>query len=247
MIFTPFAFMAAPATGGDIVTENLEHYYSMFDSNSYPGSGTTFYDIAGGDNPLDLNTLLVESNIEVTTLGGVQAFRSIGNGAGLISANQNYQEIITSLTLESWYYVESGTEYNTGNGTFVLYRYENNPYYQAYRKSDDKTQTYNLGTTNPGYYTSTNAFSRNQWNHFVTTFDASTNSQYTYINGTLEASTTNNTWTSKTHSSGQLRLLTEGSNFRTTKGGVAIVRVYVNKALTQAEVTQNYDAESSLF
>lgn len=247
MAFIPFGYYKSPAEGG-IVTENLEHYYSTFDSTSYPGTGKIFYDITEGSNPLNLGPHSgLDAAIEVTTLGGVTAFRSIEEGGGLLSANAAYEEVITSLTLESWAYVETGTEFNSGNGTFVLYRYENNPYYQAYRKSDNKTQTYNLGTTNPGYYASTNAFSRNQWNHFVTTFNAADNSQYTYINGTLEASTTNNTWTSKTHNTGQIRLLTEGTSFRTTRGGIAIARIYVNKALTSDEVTQNYNAESPLF
>jgi hypothetical protein len=74
MFTTPFAFMAAPA-GGASLPAGYTFYVDASDPTSYPGTGTTWYDLSGNGYNMTLSSAGVFVNN-----GGNDKYMDFGNG-----------------------------------------------------------------------------------------------------------------------------------------------------------------------
>ncbi len=213
-----------------IVTDGLVLNLDAGDSASYPGSGTTWYDLSGNGNNGTINGATYSSNESgYLDFDGVDDYVNCGT-TNLSSG--------TSLTVEVW--VKPGTTQNaysdildydhggTGNKGFVIQQNNTstNQYYFAYWNGTtyDTTSNVTIGTSS--------------FNHLV--FTKSGTSVVGYLNS---QNTLNYTGSSTIYCSGRtlhIGRFVSGSG-REFNGNISSVKIY-NRELTPSEITQNYNA-----
>ena len=208
----------------NIVTDGLVMHLDAGNSNSYPGSGTKWYDLSGNGYYATLNNGVSydENN------GGSLVFDGINDyaiGASTLNINNN-------VTLEAFIYP---TSYPVDGG-FII---SNLGYYLELYKSG-VIRSYYYGLSTEGYHYGTSTIPLNTWTHVAVVRDQSNNTIKHYVNGNID-----NTITPIT---GDIRngIMT----FQIGKyanggyifiGNISIVKIY-NKALTASEIDQNYSA-----
>jgi hypothetical protein len=233
----PFGFQTVAAGGGgEIVTTDLQHWWSVLDTASYPGTGATWTDLQGNQN-LDLN------GITFTTIGGVDTLYDSGGG-GSASKAVSTATIAADYTVEAWVFVNSSQ--GTGNNYPLIFEYGagggTQGAFSNFRKDRNTLASYNFGSP-PWVYdsTDTNDFSRNTWQHMV--WAQSSTSMTHYVNASQTYSQ------SKTYSArtcnGNYRMWSDADRY--FEGGIAVCRVYNGHTLDSTEVTNNYNVEKSNF
>ena len=207
--------------GPRVVTDGLVLALDAGDTNSYPGSGTTWTDLSGNGNNGTLSTTYTHNSAE-----GFLKFS--GSGVATIPSL-----LLSNVTWEIFYRSNS-------SDTFSQYG----------RILDFGDTTISLGTavsyqlrmwTNAGGSRSTESALNgvgqdNTWHHIIYSYDGSTTAFYfdsVYQNGYAKSGALNG---------GSSADLTIGNgDAYLFNGDIAVVRVY-NKALTASEVQQNFNA-----
>ena len=221
-----------------IVIDQLAVALDAADKNSYPGSGTTWYDLSGrGNNATLINGPTVANNVlvmdgtsdrvgapSVNTLGGLpnQAFEIWVKTPGLGSGQS-----IGGLICPDYGQIS----YIDGSGNVVYYLY-----------STDSGGAYLFSNSTTGV----NVFD-NKWHHIVCTRNNSVHN--IYIDGISRATGTGGgTWTGSTIWSGMDTSI--GNNPNNVGylfyGSIGLAKIY-KKYLTQQEVQQNYNATKTRF
>ena len=208
-----------------IVTDGLVLCLDAADENSYPGSGTTWYDLSGNGNDATLNGLTYNSN------GWFQATSGTGGDATTSSIT-----MATNMTMECWYKSSVGDSFSTYGrlmdrgdttisiGTYSSYRLRNWIYAGGSRSSE----LIKGGVGQDGI-----------WHHTVLTYDGS-NGRF-YFDGELVSS---NSKTGALESSSVLQIFDgDGYGF----GGQISISRYNSIALSSTEVSQNFNAQRSRF
>jgi len=195
---------------------------------SYPGSGTSWFDVSGNNNT---NTL-VNGPTYSSTNGGSMVFDGINDYANGTNTSSLYTG---DMTAEAWIKVNAtpsdwvrivGTGGNGAtNRTFGLwYSAERRLLWQRY------------GAADPSIYPTTPTLDVSSWYHIVATTSGS--SHALYLNGTsIGTATAAGPWAA----SGEA--ITVGfAGFHTyTNSNISIVRLYTT-GLTAAQVLQNFNA-----
>jgi hypothetical protein len=234
-------------TGPNIVTDGLVLHLDAANPKSYPGSGTTWNDLSGNGN----NGTLVNG----------PTFDSGNNGSLAFDGNNDYSEfnntIIknTSFTIGFWMYhhVEItqtvngnlideiiGTESLIGSNKGWTVRLL--PYYEntigILVNDGANATTVQLGNT---------TIEKQKWNYWVGTLNINDNTLRSYVNSELDAEDTNIDLQASFDNNTNLSIGygKEGSN-RYLNGQLSNIKIY-NKALTQQEILQNYNATKSRF
>lgn len=231
----------------NIVTDGLSLNLDITSVASYPNNGSVWYDLSG-----NANNATYRNNTFYTTFGGRRAFRLSNNGLYVYSSptdgfnqisNPGLSSSVSSFTFEAWYYA---TTVNTGQ-TVIL---SNAGSANGYRWGPQSTATYWLmGNGNPynegtvGSYTSVVG----RWVHMVGIFDRANDlgggvKFYTYINSSLEGSVT-------IYPSDNMQIsgpMMPGNCCGAFDGYLSVVRVYT-KALSQSEITTNFNAQKAYF
>lgn len=216
-IFTPIS----------IVTDGLTLQLDAGNSSSYPGSGTTWTDLAGTQQ----NITLVNSP---TFTSGTPSYFTF-NGSNQYGTGSSAVLTTTSYTKSVWFYLNANADNNlvssaTG-GHYMFFQGGNKMY---------------SGHTNwagfPSNYPSTATFSLNTWYNATLTFNT-TDGMKLYVNGELDSSYT----TIKTAytGNGSTNIATYGGG-NLLNGRIAKVYCY-NRSLTSVEVLQNYNSDKSQF
>jgi len=216
----------------NIVTDDLQFYVDAANTKSYPGSGTSWYDLSENNNTATLST-------PTYTSAGVKSMLFDANG------DEAYATELTvpatgAFTVEFMYKITNTVgrgglferrPTSTFNGMSLGQGGSN---IWAFTVSDNYTN----GTLQADFsYPSINV-----WYHDVGIFNG-TNTVYGYRNGALVDTTTGVT-VGNLDSAGardKLKIMKRDTNSSTVLGSVACVRVY-HKALAAAEVAQNYQA-----
>jgi hypothetical protein len=207
-------------------------------TKSYPGSGTTWTDLSGGGNTGTLTNGPTYSSAN----GGSIVFD--GNNDYVINSSASNLPIgSSSRTVEVWFYPTTNTnnliqigggggqkyivEFYNVSGTFYLF-----------------TDAVNIG--NNLTFSGSNLPTLNAWNHFV--FGNSGQNWFYYLNGTLKLS---GTFPSTLDTTTQKYVIGNrddaGAPYNTpVNGNIAKVSVY-NRALSAAEVSQNFNALRARF
>lgn len=219
------------------VTSGLELYYDPSQSASYPGSGTTLYDLS----PSGVNATIAGSPTDAGnwfTFTGTQSIQT-GNLFGLFSGWQHSLEIWFSPSAAGAVVSDTGAgPTNTGYHTTGLEVYPTGPFYLTNAMLWNGTATTRVGG---------GTVSLNNWYQLIRTYNGS-NTASAYLNK-VKASDTAITWSTPTpdwylnFGSSETTKFATGAAFQ---GKLGVIRLY-NRVLTQAEVTQNYDATKALY
>ena len=231
--------------GPTIVTDGLVLALDAADINSYPGTGTTWYDTAGSGTAGSISNTTITSGTGLTTF-------TFSNTLGMVSMTKSPPT--GSLTLEYWIRLESNPNtggnnnwrflYNQGFGGSFLHIVEEN---SAINFTVFKSGTYR---TIGGTFTQA-VLTIGQWTHLVYTYNQSSGDAACYQNGVLitsgnmvpgggilDSSTTinvsNNNGSSDPNGAGAF------------PGSLSIMRLY-SLDFTLSQVQQNYNATKTRF
>lgn len=231
------------------VTANLQYYLDAGRTTSYSGSGTSINNIS--NTAIAASTL---ANGPVFTSAGDNSYFTFDGGddalytPSMISLFNS--PVNNNLTLEAWVYT------TTDNGV-VVSEQGASPINSGWHDSQIEIVSGNLRVsvwTPSGISPLTvGAVTRNQWQQYVLTYDTASSTLRGYINGTTTANLTGVSRDSPQEGfAAQLYyalMYADGTSLgdgTSLAGRWSIFRVY-NRALSAAEVLQNYNAEVSRY
>lgn len=214
----------------EIVTNGLLLHLDAGNSTSYPGSGTTWFDLSGGNKNMSLmNTpSFVSGSISYFDFNGTDEY---AQGTGLTVPT-------TAYTKSVWFWVDAYVANNivsgfNGVGGHFLYMGSTTKILVGHHNQGVAFGTYQSNAT----------ISLNTWYNVTVTFSTSQGFKI-YINGQLDSS---HNMTLAHLGSGTTNLASygnSGDNF--LNGRISKVYTY-NRSLTGAEVLQNFNADRSQF
>ena len=218
-----------------ITRDSLSLFFDAANPKSYPGSGTTWYNLSDPTrNAVMYNGMAYES----TDLGRM-TFDGTNNFA------QSDAPILTTHTCEAWFR-PSGTP---AAGFHAVYQkeggYSGGPVY-GLRVEQNQGRAYggicySAASADQNYLYTTTTLPDNNWYHIATTFDSSYNWKI-YLNGVQEASTT---LTANPYQISSVFRIGLGDS-RYANGQISIARTY-SRALTADEVLRNFNATRSRY
>ena len=210
--------------GPDIVDEGLVLIQDAASERSYPSSGTTWYDLSG--NSIN-GTLSVEA-MATAVPGEIR----LNNSTDYINYGHNALLEPTSITVAAWVNLDNNNDRHILITKWLGYSFEISstgyPYFRL---------------NGPGDQYSSEALTWGEWYLITGTFDNSTKKHDCYVNGVNKGTSVKSS--SIAYNQGTLNIPYTG-NPAYGKGEIATVSIY-NRALTAAEVLQNYNALKSRF
>ena len=203
--------------GPKIVTDGLIMHWDAADKNSYPGSGTTIYDLSGNGH----NGTLYNGVGYSTANGGVLVFDGSNDyvHGGLNMYNTNYTVFGASR------YVTIGGRVIAGTNNWLLGHwagYTNDHYAEGWV-----------------YYNP--SISNTDWNIYTGTGDISGDSYGFYMNNTLLAQNSGGS-----QGPSGIVLGCTGPGYEFSNSQVSFILLY-NRVLSSTELTQNYNALKTRF
>ena len=232
-----------------VVSTGLQQYYDIGNASSYSGSGTTVTDLSGSG--YGTGTLVNTPTYTSAGVNGSKSYMSFDAASSEYFYTPNLYSMVTgtlNVTMEVW------VRTSADNGV-VVSEQGTSPFNSGWHDSQIEIVSGNLKATVWPYTAvlptaGTVAVTRNTWQQYVLTYDNTTTTQKLYLNGALVPNGTG----VKTRSWGGTALyyalffadftnLGDGSYLTCDW---SIFRVY-NRALTAAEVLQNYQAESGRY
>ena len=215
-------------TGPDIVTDGLIFAVDAGSTRSYPGSGTSAYNLVANNNVSLINGLGWQS-------GNGGYFLSDGTDDGMTTPDASNLDLV-DFTLEGWVWWDQHKDYGSflvkgPGGSGGLFNYS----FFGYAT----TVSFGFGDGTNYRNVSISAPATGEWHHIVGTYDGS--ALKFYLNNTLANSSS--TTATPNQNNDALQILQSQYSI---DGRIACAKVY-NRALTQAEVTQNYNAQQSRF
>lgn len=218
------------------VTSDLELYYDPSNAASYPGTGTTLYDLSASGVDATISGSPTDAG-NWFTFTGSQSIQT-GNLVGLYSGWQHSLEVWFSPSAISAVFSDTGSgPTNTGYHATGLEVYSAGPFYLTNAMLWAPTVTRVGGGT----------VSLNSWYQLVRVYNGS-NTAWAYLNK-VKSSDTAITWSPPTpgwylnFGSSESTFFATGAAFQ---GKLGVIRLY-NRVLSQAEITQNYNATKSLY
>jgi hypothetical protein len=233
--------MATQFANGKIVTDGLVLCLDAADLNSYPTTGTTWFDLAGSNNGTLTNG---------PTFSGTGASSSIvfdGSDDRVVVPNSPNIDFNTSesFTVCYWFYTTSkgvDTGYDAHVGKISSNGWVANLNWTSFAIGDYPQLRWWLNGVVSTTYNTTKPY-LNNWRYVCMSVDRSNTSGNIFEDGVRVASA--NIGTIDVSNSGQLLIGTDvfGSHFI---GRFSIVQLY-DKALTNSEIIQNYNAQKGRF
>lgn len=221
------------------VSSNLQLYYAPNNSSSYPGSGTTLFDLSGNS----LNGTL--SNITYTnpylTYNGT-------NGTVSIADNASLEPNTGDFSLEAWVYYTT----ITGSSRAVVSKTDNGGLAASWsyglRTAANGITYFEVGNgttsvTSPSFTASTG-----QWYQIVGVWtNLASNSIALYVNGVSQGSNSHSFGSVKNSSNPLYLGSYNGGEFSQYFNGRMGIFRYYSKALSGSEVAQNYNANKATY
>ena len=207
-----------------IVTDGLVLYIDAANPKSYPGSGTTWSDLAGSNNG---------------TLTNGPTFDSGNGGSISFDGSNDYIDNIliqssSAMTWEAVVYPESLSRnvfLNGFNPRISLRNYQINLYHTKPDRDGDIGFTYN--------------FQGGRYYHIVVTYDSS-NGYRGYVNAEEKTRTIAGNGAAGKPEFNSTKVGISAGSEGYFDGKIPLVKIY-NKALTAAEIQQNYNALKGRF
>lgn len=225
-----------PTVVPNIVSSGLVLHLDAGNTTSYPGTGTTWFDLSGNA----LNGTLTNTTFSSLN-GGSFAF----NGTSSVVAIPNSTSLDNqSFTIEVW--VKTN---NTSQNGFWFEKGTVNTQYSFFQESSNGRiycRVYTTGVVDTITAVTASFMNTSTWYQCVFTFTSG--AQKLYINKT-DAGTGTTSGTIATNNGGMSIGAYGGFNGARGyyfNGNIAIERIY-NRALTLAEITQNYNVHKTRF
>jgi hypothetical protein len=209
--------MAKPFKYKDIITNGLVMYLDADSPESYPGSGTNWYDLSNNNNNGVLN-----GGITYTTNGGYGVIQLNGTG--------NYVSVSSLNLSSSNFTIIGGTRYTSGLTGRILSALSNN--WLLGHWSNSVANYYSEGwvsTVGAGGIDS-------NWRMYAGTGNIASDVYSMYINGSLNVSNS-----SGAAGPNGLSIGAHIGQYEWSNGQVSFVLAY-NRVLSAAEITRTYDA-----
>jgi hypothetical protein len=212
-------------TGAPVVDSNLTMLIDLGQSASYPGSGSTIYDIspAGTANL----TLYNSPTFNSLDYGGSIAF----NGSDQYALGSGTPLGLSAYTKSFWVKLSSYSGNNNTISSFAGGHF-------CYFAGTNKLHCGHADWSNYTIYPSTTTFNLNQWYHVCLTFNT-TNGMNLYVNGSFDSSY--NGVLTPVPGTGQVDLACYDAGFNLLTGSINQVMIY-NRVLTADEAAQNFNA-----
>jgi len=228
-------------TGAPVIDSNLKFWIDAAQSNSYSGSGATWYDISTSQSNV---TLYNSPTYSSSVTGGNIKFTPSSTQYGDTATNLGN---MPKWTAEAWVKVNASL---TGQVTSAVTNQYNLSNALNYSIGTNKSPTdYNLcvGFFDGAWHNTTGFVpTLDTWYQVVGTYDGTTLTQY--VNGTANGSAVSYTGTAS--SGGVTRIARRWDDTTASTnlfpGDIAVVRIY-NRALTADEVSQNFNAHRRRF
>jgi len=226
-------------TGPDIITDGLVFAIDAGSERSYPGSGTTGTDLINSES--------------ITLVNGV-AFSSDNGGSWEFDGTDDYinlpLSLITALhggteaSICIW--IKNDTTVNAVSTSGIIQL-------SSYNSTNGNLWFYNNGYTYLDIFRTSrvervfvnNTEVSTDWNLLTVTTTPGANGWKCYMNGVFRSSTTGESTVSVANIQGGLTLGRNNTS-RYTNGKIAACQIY-DRALTAAEVLQNYNAQKNRF
>jgi hypothetical protein len=212
-----------------VANDGLVLYLDSFNSSSYAGTGTTWYDISGNSNHATLvsSPAYTVSNGGTFVLDGSSNYFTLPNNSILSFSNFTIFIWVKLAQLNAdQYLIDTSSNFNFGYGYSFRIRSNNTIRFWAYDANNA------LDTTD--------TISSNTWYHIAVSYNNTSKTQKIYINGSLSVSGQHtNSFVAATVS--YLRIGVSQVLGGYTKGVVAQAQFY-NRELAAAEILQNYNA-----
>jgi len=221
---------------------NLVLYYDASNVKSYPGAGTSIYDMSGNNNTGTLTNgpLWSAANNGVVSFDGSNDY---------IASSVNFMSGFTAFTFEAWVLLSAT---GTAGGPICAYNRFSPPEHNGPQFGISDTGIYLVNYYVNGssyiYAPVTIATTTNTWVHMAGSWTSG--SLKIYRNGIDITSTISTSGTPPTSISSDPTVTFQVGQTRSDQscfnGKIGLVKVY-NKVLTQTEVKQNYDATKGRF
>ena len=218
-------------SGPSPVTSNLTMYLNAADPASYPGSGSTWYDVSGNGANITLTgspTYTSASPSYFTFNGTSQA--GTGSTAGVLNNSQYTKSLWMYLNA----YADNNFSSSSAGGHFM------------YMGPGGSTQKVYCGHTDwPDYtaFPSTSTFNLNTWYYIALTFDTTVGMTF-YINGIADATYTANK--SAFTGDGSTNIATFSGTGNWLNGRISKAFFY-NARLSSTDILQNFNATKSAY
>ena len=226
------------AYGPQIVTDGLVLCLDANNAKSYPGAGTSWYDLSGGGSEGTLtnsptfnsneggDSISFDGNDDYVDLGSQSGDLRLSGSNGTISVWM-YMEDVSSG--DSWKrMVDKSNGGNGSNGyTFFVHT--------------DGMLTGNVNTS--GLSSSAGAITDNKWFHVIFAWDGG--QHYLYKDGSLLHSVSNTTLPPSTTTNMRIGSWNHGAS-REFKGRISQVCIW-NRKLSAVEIKRNYNTHRSRF
>jgi hypothetical protein len=224
--------------GPSLVYNGLAVAFDASSTRSYPGSGDVWYNLGTLGGSISKGTHLPSW----TTLGGVTCFNF--NQTGAYFQNDYFFPSVfpansTTLTISAWIYPAS-SELTSGDRGNIVRASNPNSWYMSWNKSNQKLSNYWYSKSPEGYHESGAAMTRGTWNNVVSVWSSSSLAQF--LNGNKTTASTSGTNANRTSG---LQIGWEADS-RQFSGGIAAIHIY-DRALSDAEVSSNYNAQKARF
>ena len=207
-----------------IVTRGLILSYDGGSLDSYPQTGSVWYDLT--------------TNTNNGTLTNGPTFNSSNGGSIVFDGTNDSVEVTNSLGTLSNYTIGYWAFRDTSDKMAIAARTDT----RFYNYGDNSWYYTHGGTAAEFYYPHAVSIPLSTWGYWVVVYNGSNVS--IYRQSTLEGSQ-NTTGTADWTSGMKIGLWTAGNSYA-FQGKIAVVHMY-NRALTAAEVLQNYNAQKSRF
>ena len=223
---------------GGIVKDGLVLDLDAAKIDSYPKTGTSWKDISGnGNNGTLINGPVFNSeNNGGIVFDGINEYVSCGNILNYTTGN---------FSFSYWVYINSLTTNSVGQGPVVLYKggYQINGYYDQIQQTTGIVSF--ITNTNPVISTATAAGTIVAGNTYNITYTRNGTSIRIYVNG-VDLTNTAGVHTTIPSSTANFTIASYQAGFICSN-----IRVYsflnYNRALSAAEVLQNYNATKSRY
>jgi len=234
--------MAIQYANGKIVTDGLVLALDSFDRNSYPGTGTTWYDISGNGNHGTMNGFTGPSAGSTSGFDTTTSLMMFDRHSGGSDGTVNNRVIITNSNSLDGALCQTGM-------TIDMWVRETSTVCTALTKWDGSWEVYYCSTlvfrtqgTGGNDGTTSTGSSPGTWRNIIATHDGS--NRRVYVNNSLTLNDTNVVTGQNT--TNNISIGAYESGIYATNGAIPIYRLY-SKVLSASEILQNYNAQKSRF
>ena len=264
-------YVRAAAGGGEptYVTDNLVFHLDAANTSCYSGSGTTVNSLVNNHTNDHWGDMEWSSDSGGNTGGyfyvdGTQntslQFPYSTDFEMMAYASGNSTVTVTDYSWEWWWYGDDVPVDGTVGMYFAFLRATNDGEvsgsdlsqnnlggYMFYRTASDQERFYVRQASSVNTIVkSSHTWSGSKWQHYVLTRSGN-NLKFYIDNGTANTATQTPPSSNNYSNTKKFNILTVYGNNHEFEGRLGVMRFYQGKALTAAEVEQNYDAEKSRY